>query len=81
MSSSAGWPRSPARSSARSIVTAHTEVVRRVEEYADIPGLTQMVVALLILLVLYRRPDGIVGRSRARHLLARRLPWLRAAQR
>ena len=55
--------------------------MRRVEDAADIPGLTQMVVALVILLVLYRRPDGIVGRSELDDLLARRLPWLRAAQR
>jgi len=40
-----------------------------------------MVVALLILLVLYRRPDGLVGRSEVDDLLGRRLPWLHAARR
>jgi branched-chain amino acid transport system permease protein len=62
-------------------ITLTTEVMRRVEDSAGVPGLTQMVVALMILLVLYRRPDGIVGRSEVDDLLARRFPWLRAAQR
>jgi ABC-type branched-subunit amino acid transport system permease subunit len=55
--------------------------MRRVEESAGIPGLTQMVVALLILLVLYRRPDGLVGRSEVDDLLGRRFAWLRPARR
>jgi branched-chain amino acid transport system permease protein len=42
-------------------ITVVTEVVRRVEDQIGIPGLTQMAVALLILLVLFRRPTGIVG--------------------
>jgi branched-chain amino acid transport system permease protein len=62
-------------------VTLTTEIMRRVEDSAGIPGLTQMVVALLILLVLYRRPDGLVGRSEVDDLLGRRLPWLRPARR
>jgi branched-chain amino acid transport system permease protein len=62
-------------------ITLTTEVMRRVEDSAGVPGLTQMVVALLILLVLYRRPDGLVGRSELDDLLARRLPRLRAARR
>jgi ABC-type branched-subunit amino acid transport system permease subunit len=55
------------------IVTALTEVVRRVEEDAGIPGLTQMCVALLILLVLYRRPQGVVGSVELHTRLGRRL--------
>jgi branched-chain amino acid transport system permease protein len=62
-------------------VTLTTEIMRRVEESAGIPGLTQMVVALLILLVLYRRPDGLVGRSEVDDLLGRRLHWPRPARR
>ena len=55
------------------IVTALTEVVRRVEEDAGIPGLTQMAVALLILLVLYRRPQGLVGPVELHTRIGRRL--------
>ena len=55
------------------VVTALTEVVRRVEEDAGIPGLTQMSVALLILLVLYRRPQGIVGPAELHTRLGRRI--------
>ena len=62
-------------------VTLTTEIMRRVEDSAGVPGLTQMVVALLILLVLYRRPDGLVGRSEVDDLLGRRFPWLHAARR
>jgi branched-chain amino acid transport system ATP-binding protein/branched-chain amino acid transport system permease protein len=62
-------------------VTLTTEIMRRVEDSAGIPGLTQMVVALLILLVLYRRPDGIVGRSELDDQIRRRLARLRPAQR
>jgi branched-chain amino acid transport system permease protein len=62
-------------------VTLTTEIMRRVEESAGIPGLTQMVVALLILLVLYRRPDGLVGRSEVDDLLGRRFHRLRLARR
>jgi len=62
-------------------VTLTTEIMRRVEESAGIPGLTQMAVALLILLILYRRPDGLVGRSEVDDLLGRRFAWLRPARR
>jgi branched-chain amino acid transport system permease protein len=62
-------------------VTLTTEIMRRVEDSAGIPGLTQMVVALLILLVLYRRPDGLVGRSEIDDQIRRSLARLRPAQR
>jgi branched-chain amino acid transport system permease protein len=62
-------------------VTLTTEVMRRLEDDAGIPGLTQMVVALLILFVLYRRPDGLVGRSEVDHLLGHRIPRPRFARR
>jgi branched-chain amino acid transport system permease protein len=62
-------------------VTLTTEVMRRLEDDAGIPGLTQIVVALLILFVLYRRPDGLVGRSEVDDLLGRRLSWPRFARR
>jgi branched-chain amino acid transport system permease protein len=62
-------------------VTLTTEIMRRVEDSADIPGLTQMVVALLILFVLYRRPDGLVGRSELDDLLGRRFAWARSSGR
>ena len=62
-----------ARSSGAAIVTALTEIVRRVEENAGIPGLTQMAVALLILLVLYRRPQGLVGPVELHTRIGRRL--------
>jgi branched-chain amino acid transport system permease protein len=62
-------------------VTLTSEIMRRIEDSVGVPGLTQMVVALLILLVLYRRPDGLVGRSEVDDLLGRRLPWLRLARR
>ena len=63
------------------VVTLTTEVMRRLEDDAGVPGLTQMAVALLILFVLYRRPDGLVGRSEVDDLLGRRLSWLRSARR
>jgi branched-chain amino acid transport system permease protein len=53
-------------------VTAAFEILRR-EESVDQPGITQMVIALLILLVLYRRSDGLMGRSEADDLVLRRL--------
>jgi branched-chain amino acid transport system permease protein len=62
-------------------VTLTTEIMRRVEDSAGIPGLTQMVVALLILFVLYRRPDGLVGRSELDDLLGRRFAWARSSGR
>ena len=58
-------------------VTAVFEVMRRVEERIEVPGTTQIVVALLILLVLYRRPNGLMGLSEADDLLARRFSALR----
>ena len=63
------------------VVTLTTEVMRRLEDDAGVPGLTQMAVALLILFVLYRRPDGLVGRSEVDDLLGRRLSWPRSARR
>ena len=63
------------------VVTLTTEVMRRLEDDAGVPGLTQMAVALLILFVLYRRPDGLVGRSEVDDLLGRRLSWPRFARR
>jgi branched-chain amino acid transport system permease protein len=58
-------------------VTAVFEVMRRIEERVDVPGITQIVVALLILLVLYRRPNGLMGLREADDALARRLAVLR----
>jgi len=45
-------------------VTLTTEIMRRVEDSAGVPGLTQMVVALLILLVLYRGPTASSAAAR-----------------
>ncbi len=54
-------------------VTAVFELMRRAEERIDAPGITQIVVALLILLVLYRRPNGIMGLTEADEAIARRV--------
>jgi branched-chain amino acid transport system permease protein len=54
------------------VVTAASEIMRRVEDRSGIGGLADMAVALLILLVLYRRPDGVLGRLEADDRLARR---------
>jgi branched-chain amino acid transport system permease protein len=54
------------------VITLVTEIVRRIEEQVGVPGLTQMAVALLILLVLFRRPTGIVGPVELHTRLARR---------
>ena len=54
-------------------VTAAFEILRRVEDKVEQPGITQMAIALLILLVLYRRSDGLMGRSEVDDLLLRRL--------
>jgi branched-chain amino acid transport system permease protein len=55
------------------VVTTASEIMRRVEDRADIGGLADMAVAVLILLVLYRRQDGILGRAEVDDLMARRL--------
>lgn len=62
-------------------VTLTTEIMRRIEDSVGVPGLTQMAVALLILLILYRRPDGLVGRFEVDDLIGRRLARLRPARR
>ena len=62
-------------------VTLTTEIMRRIEDSVGVPGLTQMAVALLILLILYRRPDGLVGRFEVDDLIGRRLARLRLARR
>jgi branched-chain amino acid transport system permease protein len=54
-------------------ITAVSELMRRAEERVEVPGLTHIVVALLILLVLYRRPNGIMGLTEADEAIARRL--------
>jgi branched-chain amino acid transport system permease protein len=54
-------------------VTAVFELMRRGEERIDVPGLTQIVVALLILLVLYRRPNGLMGLSEVDEVITRKL--------
>jgi branched-chain amino acid transport system permease protein len=56
-------------------ITVVHEVVRRVEDDIGVPGLTQIVVAVLILLVLYRRPNGLMGIGELDDVLARR--WRR----
>ena len=62
-------------------VTLTTEIMRRIEDSAGVPGLTQMAVALLILLILYRRPDGLVGRIEVDDLIGRGLARPRPARR
>ena len=59
------------------VVTFVFEVMRRVEEDVDVPGLTQIVVAVIILLVLYRRPNGLLGLREADDVLGRALGRLR----
>ncbi len=59
------------------VVTAVFEIMRRVEENVDVPGLTQIVVAVLILVVLYRRPNGLMGLSEADDVLGRALGRVR----
>ncbi len=54
------------------VITVVTEVVRRAEDAASLPGLTQIAVALTILLVLFRRPGGIVGSVELHRRLSRR---------
>jgi branched-chain amino acid transport system permease protein len=53
------------------IVTAATELLSRVEAEINTTGLTQIGIAILILLVLYRRPDGVMGYSELDELLGR----------
>ncbi len=55
------------------VITAVFEVMRRLEERIDVPGITQIVVALLILLVLYRRPNGLTGLREADETIERAL--------
>jgi branched-chain amino acid transport system permease protein len=53
------------------VITVVFEVFRRLEDNIGIPGLTQIVVAVLILLVLNRRPNGLVGIVEVDQLLTR----------
>ncbi|MCW3008242.1 MAG: transporter ATP-binding protein [Solirubrobacterales bacterium] len=53
------------------VITIVFEVVRRMEDDIGIPGLTQIVVAVLILVVLNRRPNGIMGGLEVDQVLAR----------
>ncbi len=59
------------------VITAVFEIMRRIEDKIDVPGITQIVVAVVILLVLYRRPNGLMGLSEADDVLGRRLRRLR----
>jgi len=59
-------------------ITAVFELMRRAEERIDVPGITQIVVAALILVVLYVRRDGLMGLSELDDALARRLRSRRA---
>ena len=52
-------------------MTAASEIMRRVEDQTGIGGLSDMAVAVLILLVLYRRPDGLLGRLELDDALSR----------
>jgi branched-chain amino acid transport system permease protein len=54
-------------------VTAVFELMRRAESSIDVPGITQIVVAALILVVLYVRRDGLMGLSELDDVLERRL--------
>jgi branched-chain amino acid transport system permease protein len=59
------------------VVTFVFEVMRRIEEDVDVPGITQIAVAALILLVLYRRPNGLLGLREADDVLTRALGRVR----
>jgi branched-chain amino acid transport system permease protein len=69
-------------------IAAVTEVLRRAElgfgigslHVPELPGLSQLVVAVLIILVLVFRPAGLLGRSEADDLAAA-APWLRRRDR
>jgi branched-chain amino acid transport system permease protein len=54
-------------------VTAVFELMRRLEDRVGVPGITQIAVAVLILLVLYRRPNGLIGLREADDALLRAL--------
>ena len=53
-------------------VTAVFEVMRRFEDQIEVPGITQIIVAAMILAVLYRRPNGLMGLSELDDVLRRR---------
>jgi branched-chain amino acid transport system permease protein len=52
-------------------VTAVFEIMRRLEEHIGVPGITQITVAVMILAVLYRRPNGLMGLSELDDVLTR----------
>lgn len=56
------------------IITVVFEVFRRIETDVEIVGLTQIVGALLILLVLWRRPNGLLGDTELDELVGRLRP-------
>jgi branched-chain amino acid transport system permease protein len=49
------------------VIAAVSELLRRIEAGVDRPGLSQVVLGLVMLLILVRRPDGITG--------GREIPW------
>ena len=53
------------------VVTVVFELMRQLENQISLPGLTQIVVSLLILLVLNRRPEGIMGGQEIDEAIAR----------
>lgn len=68
------------------LITAVSEVLRRAErgfwigpiEVPELPGLVQLVVAVLIILVLIFRPVGLLGRSELEDVMGAVRRWLRA---
>ena len=43
------------------VITALTETLRRLEGVVSVPGITEIAIGALILVVLYRRPSGLMG--------------------
>jgi branched-chain amino acid transport system permease protein len=63
------------------LMTVLFEVTRRIEASLDIPSLTQLVVAVAILAILIRRPNGLLGfRELPEALRRRRDPAAEAAE-
>jgi branched-chain amino acid transport system permease protein len=54
-------------------ITAVFEIMRRAEESIDVPGITHIVVAAIILLVLYFRREGLMGLSELDDVISRRI--------
>lgn len=63
------------------VMTAVFELLQRFERIVELTGFTQIVLAVVVLLILYKRPNGLLGFAELPEALAARQVRLRRSQR